>query len=367
VLAAAGCSLTSGDEAEPPLPQDGFILYSIGVSSDPYGRTTPAGFGIVPAGDRGARVEVREDGFAAYSGATWIDRTRILVPRQPPPFRRPLIYRLRDGRLTLVGRSPLPATEPAQRWSPDGSLIASQRIEACKPDQRTLFECYRQPPGVYLRDAGGGDGRLLHRGHLNDWTPDGRLIVTDADHFDAYQALDVRSGQLTQPLAPARVSQAFGARVLGLGPPRWSGDGRYLAARVVVGRRANPRQHNFIVITTATGRPLRFLRSPYLISMFAWSPRGHRLAYTTSGFPDPHELYVVDEPRGKARLLFKTPDRHFDWVTWSPDGEWLLVDDEHTQRWRLFAANDPERRTLPRYGGKPLWCCPVNSYTTLNE
>jgi hypothetical protein len=106
--------------------------------------------------------------------------------------------------------------------------------------------------------------------------------------------------------------------------------------------------------------------------MFAWSPRGHQLAYTTSGFPAPHELYVLTDPRAAPwRVLSQVP--HFDWVTWSPDNRWLLIDNEHEHSWELLrlpghpqarivaGAAVPTRR-LRRLGGAPLWCCPQDHY-----
>jgi Tol biopolymer transport system component len=100
--------------------------------------------------------------------------------------------------------------------------------------------------------------------------------------------------------------------------------------------------------------------------MFAWSPVGHRLAYTTSGFPSPHQLFVLDTPAARPRPLFVTV-RHFDWVTWSPDARRLLVDDEHKNRWLLLSTTGRRSaRVLPRFGGRPLWCCPLNAFETLN-
>jgi Tol biopolymer transport system component len=109
---------------------------------------------------------------------------------------------------------------------------------------------------------------------------------------------------------------------------------------------------------------VQLLRSPYEISMFAWSPRGHHFAYTTSGFPVPHELFVADRPDAKPRRIF-TAGRHFDWITWSPTGRWLLLDDEHAHKWQLLDASGARTlRTLPRLGGRPIWCCPQNEFST---
>lgn len=106
--------------------------------------------------------------------------------------------------------------------------------------------------------------------------------------------------------------------------------------------------------------------------MFAWSPQGHQLVYTTSGFPAPHELYLVSSPRARTRRILSQAD-HFDWVTWSPDNRWLLIDNEHQGAWELvrlaghrevrpLAGDAVPTRRLPRLGGMPLWCCPQQNY-----
>lgn len=110
---------------------------------------------------------------------------------------------------------------------------------------------------------------------------------------------------------------------------------------------------------------MQTITSPYTISMFAWSPRGARLAYTTSGFPDPHELYVLDRPGARPRRIFESRP-HFDWVTWSPDGRLLLLDADKARGWRLFSAEDGSQvGVFRRLGGRPLWCCPVNAFSAL--
>ncbi len=106
----------------------------------------------------------------------------------------------------------------------------------------------------------------------------------------------------------------------------------------------------------------------------------HQLAWTTSGFPNPHELFVLDHPTGTPHKLFGTSDRHFDWITWSPDGHHLLLDDANAGfdparpgrrppgRWRLLDTQAGDTvRTFPGLGGAPIWCCPANNYVTVNE
>jgi Tol biopolymer transport system component len=343
------------------------LLYTVGVSTDPYSRSSPGGFGVVPGfGSRAeTRIEKRSRELGAFQGAEWIADDRILVPRDGPPFRPPLIFRLAAGRLVREGPSPLPALDTQQEWSPDGRLVASKRIEPCEPNQRPRWKCYRQADEIYLQAADGSGRRAVTDGYLSAWTPDGRLIVT-AGGAHRYVVFEPRTRKKTIPLSIERVAAFAGVKRATLGPPRWSGDRRYIAA-MLAGKWPKAAHAVYgLVVARADGTPVRVVTSPYLISMFAWSPRGHRLAWTTSGFPTPHELFVLDDLNGEPRRLLAT-DRHFDWIAWSPDGRRLLLDDENAGRWLLIAAAGGKRlEKQARFGGRPYWCCPVNAYATFN-
>lgn len=342
------------------------ILYTIGASTDPYRASSPDGFGLARfRNERFTRVdEVRNAQLGWFEGAAWLDRRRIVVPRGAPPFRRRLIFRLDESGLVREPPLPLPPRDTTVAFSPGGKSIASEPVEPCKSGQKTVWECYRQTGEIYLQRADGSGRRLLSRGHLDEWTPDGRLLVTSVDYNKPYAALDVATGERSLPLDPRKLAAFAGTTGIAVvGTPRWSADGRYIAARLSA---RSPRKHttSALVIADATGKPLRLLRSRYVISMFAWSPTGHRLAYTTSGFPDPHELFVVDSPRAPARPVMTTK-RHFDWVTWAPDSRRLLLDDPVESLWWLVPAQAPyDFVASPRLGGRPLWCCPVNAYAT---
>jgi hypothetical protein len=374
VLAAAGAACSfNGDDSVPQRSGRAnlldAVLYVLGASTDPHGRSSPNGFGVVTnlREEDPRKVEVRSRALGWFDGASWIDHERILVGRRAPPLRGKLIYRFSDGRLDLLGPSPLPRLHLAQEWSPDAAWIASELTVPCKQGQKPIWSCYRQEAGVYLHAADGSGGRVVVSGHLWGWTPDGRLLVNGPNYNGPYQVLDPQSGKRTVVLRTDAVARAGHAHTATLGAPLWSGDRRYVAARVGFPKADNPRQDSFVVVAHADGRVIRFIRSRYTISMFAWSPRGHRLAYTTSGFPRPHELFVVEQPRSRPRLLFKTGARHFDWITWAPDAQALLLDDQHSGAWRLFALSDGSLRRFPRLGGRPSWCCPVNSYAAISE
>jgi dipeptidyl aminopeptidase/acylaminoacyl peptidase len=353
----------SGASAQPDRPP--VVLYTIGVSTDHYGKSSPRGFGVVV--DLGAAAAKRRELRSVdLHGAEWIGRDQILVPRSAPPFRPPLLFRLQGRALIRTGPSPLPALDTQQEWSPDGRLVASKQIEPCEPNQRPRWRCYRQADEIYLQAADGSGRRVITKGSLDSWMPDGRLIVT-AGGPHRYVVFDPRSRRVTVPLSPRRVASAAGVTRVSLGPPRWSADGRYVAAMVAGKWPKSANVFHALVIARADGTPVRVVTSPYVISMFAWSPRGHRLAWTTSGFPTPHELFVLDDPNGQPRRLF-VADRHFDWITWSPEGRKLLLDDENARRWLLITtAGRTSVEKHARHGGRPYWCCPVNAYSRFND
>jgi hypothetical protein len=346
-------------------PRGGVVLYTKGATTDPYGTSRPKGFGVVIGlATRSQRiVEVTDPDLGWYEGAAWLGEHRIVVPRNAPPLRPPLIYRFSDGRLRLAGPAPVPRLELVPVWSPDEKLIATEPIVRCD-DQQPIWKCYRSSARILVRRADGSHPRQVATGHFDSWTPDGRLLVTNRNDTSSYRALDVGTGRRSLPIPPRGLAALLGRKPVTVGPARWSADERYIAAMIRAPWRSTDPTHGALVIARGDGRAIRVIRSPYIISMFAWSPRGHQLVYTTSGFPSPHELFLVDAPRARPERLFATA-RHFDWITWSPDGRRLLLDDNVAVRWRLFALPGRSRpRTLHRLGGRPLWCCPVNSYAT---
>jgi len=353
-FALAGCSGSSTQDKSPPqqgagaVPKGGAVLYTIGVSTDPYGDDRPNGFGVA-TGLVGAplkKVEVRGREYGLFSGAEWLDRGRILVHRNAPPLRRPAIFRFAPGRLEPSGLAPF-RSGTAYRWSPDRKLLALEPPAPCSPRQQSLFRCYRGGGRIFLASGDGSHRRLVATGTSPAWTPDGRLVFyrTRRDWARGRAVvLDVPSGK-----------KVLRSRYWVEETPLASADGHYFADR------RGAKKRTLIVVTRANGGVVARFSTPYIVSMFAWSPRGNLLAYTTSGFPDPHELFLVDPSAGTQRRLLATGARHFDWITWSSDGRWLLLDGDETGGWRIFSASTGKPvRLLPRLGGRPLWCCPVN-------
>lgn len=342
---ALACALVpaSASTALPEGSPRSAVLYSIGVSTNLYGKSSPRGFGVATGIVSGplVRVERRAREYGGFQGADWLTGGRILVHRHAPPLKNPAIFTHQDGRLRRAGLAPFPGGS-SYWWAPDGKQVAYEPPAPCRPHQRSLFSCYRGSGRVFVSGLG-----LVAHGTLGGWTPGGRLVVYAG-------ARAANRGDATFLDLPTRV-RSLRHHYFPDEQPIRSADGRYSA------RRHGVRERTQIIVTRGR-RVVQTMETHYALSMFAWSTRGHLLAYTTSGFPAPHQLWVVD-PEHAPRRIFATGAKHFDWITWSPDGRFILLDGDSYGGWHVFSARTGrEVRTLPRLGGRPLWCCPVNEY-----
>lgn len=185
-----------------------------------------------------------------------------------------------------------------------------------------------------------------------------------------FTTVDVSSGAQRPLISSAGVARWTGASDAELVDLAFSADGAYVAVMAILDGGARRRlplgAQRVIVIAHRNGTIARVVTSPAVISMLAWSPAGRQLAYTTSGFPSPHQVFLLRNPEASPRAIF-TQVAHFDWITWSPDAKWLLVDDEATNSWNLLRVPRPRSqriaiRRTSRLGGSPIWCCPENHY-----
>jgi len=304
-------------------------------------------------------------------GLSWVSPNRLLVATPGPAIPNAgsaRMFALSGGLLNALSVTQPGPLNTSYVWSPDARTVAFEPISGASNR-------------VFVERADGSDPHQVASGVLSGWSPDGRLVLFTGGYGEfnpgAYVTLDLGSRRRRTLLSSSQLAAYAHARDAELGESAYSADGRYLAIRALLAGFPGAAKlplggERVIVIARADGSIVRVITSRYVISMFAWSPHDHQLAYTTSGFPVPHELYVLRSPRARPWRIFSQAE-HFDWVTWSPDDRWLLVDNEHRGEWELLrltghreagkldGASVPTRR-LPRLGGTPLWCCPQDHY-----
>ncbi|HET8526867.1 MAG TPA: hypothetical protein VFM81_09560, partial [Actinomycetota bacterium] len=242
-----------------------------------------------------------------------------------------------DGRITLssedvvftanadgtdverITNKPGPEFDPA--WAPDGSRIVyrDSRRGINKNDE------------IYVVDADGTNARNLTKDPANDWgpdwSPDGRTIVFNSDREGQPMGgylIDPDGSHLRR--IPTDVYVEY---------PAWSPDGTRIA---FMGGRSGASEYDIWIVDVDGSNPVRLTDSPGPDGWPAWSPDGSRIAFTsvrddcsysdaadcrTTGDIGPHhDVWVVNvDGTGLARV---TPE-FGQFVTWSPDGEELLV------------------------------------------
>jgi hypothetical protein len=317
--------------------------------------------GVATADPRGSLTNSEIAGSGWPSSLLWEPQGDILVEEQ----NRWVRYRYRASGITNEGTAPLPSPVWNVALSSDGSLLAYEPIQPVNGGYTSALE-------VFVERTDGSNRRKVAKGSLAGWAPNGQLLVwphaiPSATQAGSLEAIDVETNHIRPLLFSGhRVAMFADALRAELGAPIFSHDGRWMAAQAaLIWPKGKSKGFTAIVIARGSdGAPVRVLESDYHISMLGWSPTSDQLAYTTSGFPFPHQLIVVSAPDAKPDVLFASPE-HFDWFTWSPDGRWILIDDEHlgiSGAWLVLSIQGGPPTPRPRLGGEPMWCCPAGQF-----
>jgi serine/threonine protein kinase len=199
------------------------------------------------------------------------------------------------------------------RWSPDGTQVAYVDIR-------------HRPWKTFLISAkGGAPQEMLAESHTQidaTWSPDGEKIAfgrtPGSSEVLAIYIID---------LATHQISTVPGSE--NLFSPRWSPDGRYLAA-------LNPNSTKLLLFDFKTQKWSDWITEPGAIGYLTWSQDGNYLYYDSVGTDHPafrrakvgqtHSELLIDL---KGLLRYETPPA-YGWSGIAPDGSALFVRDLST-------------------------------------
>ena len=215
-----------------------------------------------------------------------------------------------DGSDRLQLTSP-PIMAGLPHWSPDGTQIAFTDIQPGRPYKTLLVSA-----------QGGAAQEVLAENLFQvdaEWSPDGKQMVfgRNATERATVQLLDLNSKQ---------VSIIPGSQ--GLFSPRWSPDGRYLAALSFDGRK-------IVIFDFETQKWSDWVSGPWINGYPAWSWDGKYLYFEAWGTEAPG-YYRIKLGQARSELVVDLHDlrRYFGpsgtWAGITPDGSPLFVRDAST-------------------------------------
>lgn len=235
---------------------------------------------------------------------------------------------------------PLQGLSP--RWSPDDTQIA---FDAGRPNE---------PTRVYVEAASGEGLRRLTNGECGrdgefdpDWSPDGTSIVFGCMPEDPKSGLNLDGAVLRiADLRSGRISVLPGSQ--GLWSPRWSPDGRYIAALVFPGLpklmlydvRAHEQRE--ILASKGAGWQTWSRDSQYVYFREYGEDYGFRIVQTYGDRSNWYEYsgpeYRVRVSDGKVESIAELPALiDFGWVGITPDGS--LIGTKNTANDEIYAID----------------------------
>ena len=257
-----------------------------------------------------------QSGLSADSVSTSKDGQRVAFVSYPDGS----LWRMKlDGSERLQLTFP-PLTAYLPRWSPDGKQIAFQATTPGKPW------------AMYVTSAEGGNPQEVAPG-LGDpgWSADGKsLVFSDTPPFDP-----TASGKLAihlMDLKTREVTTLPGAE--GLYSPRWSPDGRYIAAL-----RAGPETLMLFDFSTQKWVQLEQIA----VGFPSWSRDSKYIYFDAVG--EDHAFYRVRISDHKLERLVSLKGLRltgaFGWTGLAPDDSPLVLRDVGTQEIYAFDWNVP--------------------------
>jgi Tol biopolymer transport system component len=290
---------------------------SPGVSRTPVASPHPSASSF-PATASATRLEHRSDEVVAIGEPIHIDDLsgRILFDDFDDVFAMDV-----DGSnlVTVAGDPSGPEFDGA--WSPDGRWVV----------YRDSTRGINENDEIFVARADGSDRRNLTNHPANDWgpdwSPDGRSIIFNSDR----EGGPLR-GYLMDP---------DGSNLRALNVSAWveyasfSPDGTRISFMSALGN-----NYELFVADLASGAVTRLTDSPGHDAWNAWSPDGSTIAFSSHrddcGLASPdrecwrtphaddehHDIWLIEADGSDLRRV--TPELG-QFVTWSPDGDYLLI------------------------------------------
>ena len=203
------------------------------------------------------------------------------------------------------------------RWSPDGKQIAYSAAQAGKPWK------------IFVIASQGGTPREVSAENSNEvdvgWSPDGKQLL--------FGRLNSSNGAEERAILTVDVDRGQVAMVPGsenLFSPRWSPDGRYIAAIDARG------MGELKLYDTGTKKWSTWIKDSEAIGYPAWSRDGRSLYFRTIVSSDPG-VYAVRLGESKSERIMGLKDvRQYcgyfgSWNGYAPDGSVVLVRDISAQ------------------------------------
>ena len=263
------------------------------------------------------------------------------------------VYAMRPDGTDVVGLAVQPGAEFDGAWSPDGRFVVYRDSRRGINDDDEIF----------VVGADGSGPRNVTNNPANDWgpawSPDGQWIAFNSDRDDG-----ALRGYLVRPdgsdLTPLPIDQWFEY-------PAFSPDGTRIAFMSHSGG-----NYDIFVADLATGAATRLTDASGSDGWPAWSPDGTTIAFASErddcarvlaeqecwrgDVPgEHHDIWIMDADGGNQRRVTAESGQ---FVTWSPDGRFLLISGRALYVVRPDGTGRLELRAdgIPRaLGGIPDW------------